>query len=752
MKYSVPILFLVLIFSSSCWSSIYYKGDTILSEDEVNITFIYNALKPVCLECSSNETKNEYYVCANSSSNPNIPPITYNTKEELKNTIYSKYEPPVIIYSDWNRGLLEFFDPIPDNTYLYQVDLTLNGRFNCANDSLYGVAYIATLGNGVISFGYMDPSPRGCECPNCGSTVKLSSQPQTIWTDYKYHNSNVLDFYAYSELCISTIVVTLKVKTTKVTNMTPMLGPAGASVKISVIGENFLNESDVVNYCTFSVGPVVMKEVAQFINTSCLLCFTPPNLSVGNYNLTVFMIIGSRNHNISIPFNFYSYSEPAIQSLEPSKGNRTGGNSIYLKGSGFFNEKSLKVKFGNQESSNVTFISDMVVSCVVPEYVNGQATILVLFSENGQDFTASGPQYTYSNVNDDDDSRMIREIFKYGLISVGSLVALIIIIVLIVLAINFRKQSRRQHLSEKSPLINSLGNSKGLTELELEHINPEEIEIKKRIGRGSFGEVFKAKWRGINIAVKKLPKHMMSGKFVDSFVEEISITNTLRHPNILQVLGVCIDGNNILMLTEYIQNGSLYQVLHNEKINLDWPKIQKMLLDAARGMNYLHKRKVPIIHRDLKSHNLLVDENFHIRICDFGLSRILENQEKTMTACGTPCWTAPEVLRNERYSESADVYSFGIVLWECITRKDPYDGLPPFQVVYAVGNQGKRPDMPDINPYPDALMDLMKQCWEEIADNRPTFLQVVNSLTQITEKSSYSSSTIIDISENEDKN
>ena len=97
-------------------------------------------------------------------------------------------------------------------------------------------------------------------------------------------------------------------------------------------------------------------------------------------------------------------------------------------------------------------------------------------------------------------------------------------------------------------------------------------------------------------------------------------------------------------------------------------------------------------------------------------------------------------MRNERYSESADVYSFGIVLWECITRKDPYDDMPPFQIVYAVGNQGKRPDLPETNPYPNELIDLMKLCWDENPENRPTFHQIVNSLTQM------STHEVIDIS------
>lgn len=102
-------------------------------------------------------------------------------------------------------------------------------------------------------------------------------------------------------------------------------------------------------------------------------------------------------------------------------------------------------------------------------------------------------------------------------------------------------------------------------------------------------------------------------------------------------------------------------------------------------MAYLHGAQ--IIHRDLKSHNLLVDRHWTIKVGDFGLSRAMDQTASTMTACGTPCWTAPEVLNNERYTIKADVYSFGICLWEMCTREDPYEGMPPYNVIIAVATK-----------------------------------------------------------------
>jgi len=154
-----------------------------------------------------------------------------------------------------------------------------------------------------------------------------------------------------------------------------------------------------------------------------------------------------------------------------------------------------------------------------------------------------------------------------------------------------------------------------------------------------------------------------------------------------------------------------------------------MCIDAAKGCVYLHDCTPVIVHRDLKSHNLLVDENWKVKVCDFGLSTIVEQASRTMTACGTPCWTAPEVLRNQRYTEKADVYSFGVVLWECATREDPFVGMPPFQVIFAVGREGLRPPLPRICP--PEFAKLITDCWDEKPNIRPSMKDVLSRLESI---------------------
>lgn len=145
-----------------------------------------------------------------------------------------------------------------------------------------------------------------------------------------------------------------------------------------------------------------------------------------------------------------------------------------------------------------------------------------------------------------------------------------------------------------------------------------------------------------------------------------------------------------------------------------------MALDIARGMNYLHHCNPPIIHRDLKSSNLLVDKNWTVKVGDFGLSRLKhETYLTTKTGKGTPQWMAPEVLRNEPSDEKSDVYSYGVVLWELVTEKIPWDNLNSMQVIGAVGFMNQRLELPkDLDPL---WVSIIESCWHTDPQLRPSF-------------------------------
>lgn len=144
------------------------------------------------------------------------------------------------------------------------------------------------------------------------------------------------------------------------------------------------------------------------------------------------------------------------------------------------------------------------------------------------------------------------------------------------------------------------------------------------------------------------------------------------------------------MVTEFMDEGSLFDHIHKHKTNLDDERAILIVEDIALGMAYLHGRKV--LHCDLKSSNVLIDSNWNVKLCDFGLSKITsqlnkKNKKKggNLNSLGTPHWMAPEVLQNKEYCEYSDVYSFGVIIWEIIEKKIPYEGLSLQQIIGTVG-------------------------------------------------------------------
>eukprot|EP00300_Choanocystis_sp_HF-7_P013506 c18324_g1_i1.p1 GENE.c18324_g1_i1~~c18324_g1_i1.p1 ORF type:complete len:149 (+),score=27.44 c18324_g1_i1:731-1177(+) len=137
----------------------------------------------------------------------------------------------------------------------------------------------------------------------------------------------------------------------------------------------------------------------------------------------------------------------------------------------------------------------------------------------------------------------------------------------------------------------------------------------------------------------------------------------LRHPNIVLFMGGLSQPDSLGIIMEHMPCGNLFEVLHETKIELDMKQKLKFACDAARGMTYLHMSNPPIIHRDLKSLNLMLDANFNVKITDFGLSKTKSTHNRPMTAqCGTYQWMAPELIQGHYYDEKVDVFSFGIVV------------------------------------------------------------------------------------------
>ncbi|KAF1886610.1 hypothetical protein Lal_00045843 [Lupinus albus] len=239
----------------------------------------------------------------------------------------------------------------------------------------------------------------------------------------------------------------------------------------------------------------------------------------------------------------------------------------------------------------------------------------------------------------------------------------------------------------------------------------EDLCIGERIGIGSYGEVYRADCNGTEVAVKKFLDQDFSGGALAQFKSEIEIMLRLRHPNVVLFMGAITRPPNFSILTEFLPRGSLYRLLHRPNLRIDEKRRLRMALDVAKGMNYLHTSHPPVVHRDLKSPNLLVDKHWVVKVCDFGLSRTKHHTYLSSKSCaGTPEWMAPEVLRNEPANEKCDVYSFGVILWELATTRIPWKGLNPMQVVGAVGFQNKRLEIPEeIDP---VVAQIIRDCWQ----------------------------------------
>ncbi|KAL9374975.1 hypothetical protein Peur_031854 [Populus x canadensis] len=255
----------------------------------------------------------------------------------------------------------------------------------------------------------------------------------------------------------------------------------------------------------------------------------------------------------------------------------------------------------------------------------------------------------------------------------------------------------------------------------------DEISLGERIGLGSYGEVYRGDWHGTEVAVKRFLDQDITGESLAEFRSEVRIMKRVRHPNVVLFMGAVTRAPNLSIVTEFLPRGSLYRLLHRPNSQLDERRRLRMAFDAARGMNYLHNCTPMIVHRDLKSPNLLVDKNWVVKVCDFGLSRMKHSTFlSSRSTAGTAEWMAPEVLRNEPSDEKCDVYSFGVILWELSTLQQPWGGMNPMQVVGAVGFQHRRLDIPnDMDP---AIADIIRNCWKTDPKLRPTFAEIMAAL------------------------
>ncbi|KAL6071655.1 Tyrosine-protein kinase abl1 [Balamuthia mandrillaris] len=260
-------------------------------------------------------------------------------------------------------------------------------------------------------------------------------------------------------------------------------------------------------------------------------------------------------------------------------------------------------------------------------------------------------------------------------------------------------------------------------------IDFDELEFQEEIGRGAFGVVWRAIWRDSEVAVKKL--NGMDEHELDDFRAEVLVMKALRpHANVIQLYGVCShERSPYCIVTEFMQMGNLLSYLREHPDSIDSSQMIQWAIDIAAGLRHLHQEG--ITHRDLAARNLLLTAQLNVKVSDFGLSRKRDGgqkgAQKTTTEVGPLKWMSPEAISELEYSEKSDVWSYGVCLWEIVTKGDePFDGLNAVKAAIEICEKGTRLPIPKTAP--TVLAEIITQCWSLSPQDRPTFTEIVARL------------------------
>lgn len=296
------------------------------------------------------------------------------------------------------------------------------------------------------------------------------------------------------------------------------------------------------------------------------------------------------------------------------------------------------------------------------------------------------------------------------------------------------------------------------------HIDYSALELGEKIGAGGYGEVYKGSFLMSPVAVKVFHVNLQTAptdiqdpsqlnrmsticalqRFASvnsqakyrNFVREVEMMSVVRHPNLVLYMGACGDPNTPLcIVSELFTGGSMFEYLHGMGEFRPSVKIAlKFALHIARGMFYLHSSQPSILHRDLKSRNVLLsgrkdeqDGTPHVVICDFGLCQLFGEEGQSPTQMGTASYMSPDVINGEQYEAADDVFSYGILLHEIFTGRVPYEGMRAMQVMYQVANEGLRPKFGEVG-VPMEVRRLIEDCWSSERSKRPGFDEVIRRL------------------------
>jgi len=274
----------------------------------------------------------------------------------------------------------------------------------------------------------------------------------------------------------------------------------------------------------------------------------------------------------------------------------------------------------------------------------------------------------------------------------------------------------------------------------------EDLQYVGTVGEGTTSTVYLAKLaqpvlggQFSTVAVKEI-KGQIDKPTLKAVQRELFVLSRVSHPNILRFLGMVSNRLPVCLILEYCAGGSLFELLHNcGRVVLSWHQKLKVIHDTASALDYLHTFNPPILHRDLKSLNLMLLKEVQdsvalpeIKLADFGFARAYE--DSSMTQCvGTKHWMAPEVLNSTQYTEKADIFSFAMVTYEVICRLVPFEELDPSDVARAL-SRGQRPPFDEWpGQAPADLKELVETCWAQDPQQRPESSQIVAAVATLLE-------------------
>ena len=522
-----------------------------------------------------------------------------------------------------------------------------------------------------------------------------------------------------------------------VERLVPGIGPLAGGTDVLVLGVN-LREEDMPA-CSFDGVLVDAHPVAGSLPGQALRCRAPPSADNATTAVDFRVVVGHMRGAADIfPYPaspavpFLYYESPEVIDMTPRSGAPDASTPVTINGTNFFvGASELACRFGDVVVS-AQRVSDSVLHCTAPplgKHIRTDVAVPLAVSLNGVDFVVAQQfNFTYSAAADE----LQQLTSQLEAVVVVVLVGASFIIICLGVALYRRRAAALAGSrasagaaadQERQPWLSGADIGSGdaggdgrqsdavVASLEDRRFDPNELHMVRRIGKGSFGEVWLANWRGTSVAVKKLPASFLNDpESVEEFKREGRLLRRLRHPNIVMFLGATswAQKRDVLLIVEYMRRGSMHELLQATVLP-DQPAAPRlsindanhdndtevvpaaaaaaaaaassssssaaaagagavrelaplplrlrlsMLCDAARGMLYLHSCRPIVVHRDLKPRNLLVSGDWRVKLCDFGLSTVVSQSRNdgTMTSCGTPAYTAPEILRNFKYCFAA---------------------------------------------------------------------------------------------------